>query len=296
VEIKSNFIDRIVGFLSPSAGARRLAARARIDYIQSLRSLNDNYNKRRTARIVQAETPNYALEGVENVRNEIRQMYLTDSVTAGIIRRLRRSTVGKGLIPQVVIKNHPELDKDERSGLEMTIEQGFDYWAKNKEICDIEKRQSLYLKMGLVEKKFFEDGEVFLLIVRGEGGYSFAIQMIEADRVTSIQMKAANGNPIIRGIEVDQNTGAPVAIYLAKNYELQSYSTPQRIPIYDENGSRQVYHLYNQERPEQYRGYPGLSPAIKRIQDRDRYVESEMTASIYNSTYGIVINRTGILE
>lgn len=298
VKYRMNILDRFVAFLSPVSGARRIAARARIEFIQEgRRSLAEIYNKRRTARITTAESPNRALEGVDNVRNELRQMYLSDSAAAGIIRRLKRGSVGQGLFLQVTI-NIQGMDKEEQGRLENEIERKFDKWARNPQACDIEERQTLYRKQGLVAKKFFEDGEVFVLIVSGrtrtgtdnKSGNSFSLQLLESDRVVSLtKPKADNGNPIVRGIEVDKETGAPVAIYVCPNYDRTMYKEAIRIPIYGEDGTKQVYHLYDQERPEQYRGYPILAPAVKDLQDLDRYQEAEITGATLAACFGAII-------
>ncbi len=283
-----NIIDKIYNIFSPQTAEKRLLSRKRLELLQK-KSFNDIYNNRfRSGRIKNRESVTASLAGMELVRNEIRKLNQQNSVCAGIIGRLVGGTIGNGISPQILIKK--DINADIKVKVKQQIKDNWDKWALNQEVCDSEKRNDFYQLQRLIVNKFFEDGEIFILIAKSNiKGQSFSIQLLEADQVNSnLKKNPDNGNEIIYGVEIDKNTSAPVAYYVSTNTE-NPYTNQKRIPKYDSSGNVQIFHLFESKRPGQTRGYSKLAPAIKPLQDIERYSDSEIMATIIASCYGITI-------
>ena len=107
------------------------------------------------------------------------------------------------------------------------------------------------------------------------------------DLLNGDEAKAANGNTIIDGIEVN-NFGIPVACYFCDD-PYGSHRKWERIAYKDDQGELQVLHVFMQERPEQLRGLPLTAPVLTQIWSVLAYCDSETQMSILQANMSLVI-------
>jgi len=111
---------------------------------------------------------------------------------------------------------------------------------------------------------------------------------VEADRVADPD---ETNEKIVAGIELDDD-GAPVAYHVA-NHHPDDYDQGAleyaKIPAFDENGYRQVLHVFNRNRPGMTRGVPYLAPVIESLKQLDRYTEAEIMAAVISSMFTIFV-------
>lgn len=98
------------------------------------------------------------------------------------------------------------------------------------------------------------------------------------------------GRVVIDGVELSE-TGNPVAYWMCNNLygqrELRENWT--RVPVYDENGVKQVLHCAYFERPGQVRGLPLLSPVIEDLWSLRAYLTSETQMAILQANMSLVV-------
>jgi lambda family phage portal protein len=152
-------------------------------------------------------------------------------------------------------------------------------WTEWQEFCDLTSLQSFAGIQSLVARSWFIDGEIFILLTRGDqigpAGERLAanrprIQLIEAHRVeTPSAMWDQEGKTIIDGIQIDKN-GRPTAYWVRDNFDGNTY-TP--IP------ANRMIHVFEACRPGQYRGLPFLYPVMNDLHDLDDLQLFEMKAA-----------------
>lgn len=111
--------------------------------------------------------------------------------------------------------------------------------------------------------------------------YKTKYQIIPPDMV--VQPSGINTNNIWNGIEFDSNR-RPTAVYILKDpafiqyknvYNVYPREQLSRVNIFDSNGEKKIYHLYDKHYPWQYRGIPILTPVLKGVHDLKKYNDSE---------------------
>lgn len=185
----------------------------------------------------------------------------------------------------------------------------FDLWASSKD-CDIFRRNNFYDLQSILYISYLTDGDSFSLFRRGlpdnNMPYSLKLQALEGNRVSnpfgradcriidpySVEMIAPNGNKIISGVEIDE-VGAITAYWVSNKVPYDPVDigkSPEwiRINAFGEiSGNPNVLQISHDERPEQYRGVPYLSPVIKTLKQVSRYTDAELTAAIIRSFFAL---------
>ena len=105
-----------------------------------------------------------------------------------------------------------------------------------------------------------------------------------------------SGNRVIDGIEVDE-TGRVVAYWITNRHPLNTDDatelTYERIDAFgNDTGMPNVLHPYEPDRPEQRRGMPFIAPVIEKLKQLDRYMNSELAASLVASMLTVFFTTT----
>jgi lambda family phage portal protein len=125
-----------------------------------------------------------------------------------------------------------------------------DWWTTWERFCDLTSRQSFGTLQSLIARAWFVDGECFVVLTRGESGRP-RIQVVEAHNVyTPTALQAKEGNSVIDGVKID-SVGRPVGYYI--NDKLVSADS--------------VIHVFEPNRPGQYRGIPFCHAVLNDIHD-----------------------------
>lgn len=225
-------------------------------------------------------------------------------IAAAALKRQRTNVVGNGLrlkstINREVLGMTPEMAEE----WQKHTEAEFSLWAERKNACDATGVNDFYGMQQLAMLAWPMSGDAFALIKHFAPTsllpYSLRIHLIEADRVRTptasggISMmtttgRAANGNTIYDGVEVDAN-GQIVAYYVANNYPYQSTVIPTQYARVEAYGRRtglpNILHIMDSERPDQYRGVPYLAQVLEPLLQMRRYTEAELTAALVQSFF-----------
>jgi capsid protein len=126
-------------------------------------------------------------------------------------------------------------------------------------VADIQGRFSFDFLQGIISRKLFIDGEVFVLLTR-EGPYP-RIQLIEAHRCkTPEELSSYEGKRIFDGVETDPN-GRPTFYHFSNGKNDAGKETFTR------QDAANVVHIFEPHRPDQYRGLPYCTAALNVLHD-----------------------------
>ena len=141
-----------------------------------------------------------------------------------------------------------------------------------------------------------QDGEAFMMLARNPalpGPVQLDLQLIDADRVAGEDpavLSAEDGEPLERPIAVDgisfDRYGNPVAYRVLRCHPEGScgdVSDALSVP------ARNMIHIFNQDRPEQHRGVPELTPILPLFEKLRRYTDAVVESAAKASEYGGIL-------
>lgn len=233
------------------------------------------------------------------LRTASRDLYMGGSgIATGALKRYRTKVVGAGL----TLRPAPDarllgISVEDAEAWAYLTNKRFQLWANGQ--CDASGQNSLGDLQQLVMTAWLMSGDVFALlpiVPRAHSSYDLRVRVIEADRVSNpgslgygigndVQ-RLDNGSLVTQGVEVDAQ-GLVTAYHVCNRHPLSFTLTGnagapawERVPVYGAaTGRRNILHIMNPERPEQYRGVPLLAPIMAVIKKAGRYIDAELTAA-----------------
>lgn len=251
------------------------------------------------------------VQHTKTLRSRARALYMSSPVATSAIKTLRTSVVGRGLHLHVAI-DHDDLGMTHEQAEEWgrNVEKEFELWAANPAAADIRGQHDFYELQQLALTAWKMSGDAFCLFRQGKptmfNPYRLRLQLLEADRISTDGSLLYNGgmnfaetktgNKVYDGVEVDKNTGAIVAYYVASDYPLEGTEMEwARIEKYGkETGMPNILHLMDAERPEQLRGVPFITPVMESIMQLARYLQAESMAALLETCYSGYITSTAV--
>ncbi len=234
------------------------------------------HNRLNSDFLAPVESADMTIRGkLKRARGLSRNLCANDPYAKKFLRLLTINVVG----PQGVLFQNKAKNSDgslDRIANEM-IEEAFKDWGR-KENASVSGGLSWLELQILAITSVARDGEMFFRVIENfPNKYGFAIQPLEADMVDDeLNGKAANGNEIRMGVEVDE-WGRAVAYHVLANHPGDyAYSTVQkhtRVP------AEEIIHLFIAERVGQTRGIPWLLTSAQRMRMLAGYEEAELVAA-----------------
>ncbi len=298
MKIRLNPIDRIVIYLDPVRGARRIRARA-------FEAMTGSYSgASRTRRALKewstqtADADADILYDLPLLRERSRDLLRNAPIAVGAMGTSLANVVGTGLKLQSRIDaEYLGLSEEEADAWEDHTEREWRLFSESQE-CDISRTLNFFGLQALAFRQTLENGDVFALlprIDRNGSPYSLKVQLIEADRVCN-DRNLPDTEKLIAGIEKDPATGAPVAYHVANQhpgmirYVTIDKFTWKTVPAFGaKTGLRNVLHLFEVIRPGQTRGVPFLAPVMETLKQLDRYTEAELMAAVVSGLFTVFI-------
>lgn len=321
-----NFIDRVVGAVSPVRGAKRMAARAAMEQLGKV--VNYGYSEGGASYVKKSlkgmtglsSSPQMDIDAnLLTLRNRSRELYMTSPIAASAIKTSRTNVVGSGLhLKARVDADFLGLTEDQADEWETKAEREFEFWAETRR-CDALRLNNFYEMQALIFMGQLMNGDGFCLLKYQSPTpnmpYGLRLQLLESDRVCTPYSVALpignaanpfwgvndrNGNQIFSGVEIDKS-GATVAYWVCNQYPYAmngyTYTAPEwkRIPAWGAiTGRPNILHLFEAERAEQRRGVPLLAPVIEDLQQLKRYEEAELMAAVISSCFTVFVTTEGL--
>ena len=243
---------------------------------------------------------------LETLRNRAADLSRNTAIGAAAINTSARSTIGSGLklFPRV---NHRQLGISAESAREWNrrAAEEFALWSTTVD-CDLCRRNNFGDLQYIAYVSYLTDGDVFCLYRRkaptARNPYTLRLQLLESNRVstptdggvytyTPIEGRAANGNRIVSGIEVDDD-GELQAIYVSNRVPndlvgREMITRWARVAAFGESGYPNLLQVAHDIRPGQYRGVPYLSSVIEPLKQVSRYTNAELASAIVKSFFSL---------
>lgn len=274
----ANWIDKVVSWISPRAGAEREAWRQYGEILKknydagSYSRLNHNW------RVYNDSAERTDQPYRETVRARARDMERNSDMLNSVVSAFVRNVYGRGykLRPQT---QNPELNDQ--------ILKCWRIWTK-KQNCDVTGQQSFGQMMRMAVRRKKVDGGILFIKCYTSGGYlPFKLQAIEVDELSETTLQPKNeGNRVVGGIEYDAYN-KPVG-YWIKQYAIDglTYLDPRYVPAKD------VIFYYTKRRPSQIREMSDMAPTLTRIRDANEYMEAESVKERILACLSVFIKRT----
>jgi lambda family phage portal protein len=300
MDVPWSWMDRIVDAINPKAGLERLKSRTIMASAGGYeggkrdRRATRNWRPRQTSanEDISADLPDLRARSRDLVRNV--------PIATGAIGTVVNNVVGDGLVLQSQVDRAVlGLSDEQAEAWQSAAQREFLLWAKSPDFTgrlNWDEMQALCLRAVL------ESGDVFVVRRRRKGQrdtYALKLQVIEADRVSNPN-NGANRVDLVDGIEMDAD-GVPIAYHISashpddttqgkkrewKRYDLGSTVTGQPL----------ILHLFDQQRPDQARGLPYLSPVIEAIKQLGDYQEAEIKAAVISAMFTVFVKQPTISD
>lgn len=249
---------------------------------------------------------------LSTLRARSADLYMGTPVAAGAINTSRTNVIGAGLH----LSPRPKykllgISAEESAEWARKTKGEFELWAISK-FCDITHKNNFYDMQDIAYINYLIDGNSFAIFNYRQptiyNPYALRIKMVEASRIsnpnstnvngpvspwTITTTNPDNGNKIINGVEID-NDGAIVAYFVCNKYPYDptNMKAPEWIRIEafgEKTGQPNILQICHDERPEQYRGVPYLSPVLETVKQLGRYQQAELMAAVIKSFFTIFI-------
>jgi lambda family phage portal protein len=254
-------LDRVISWVSPSAGLRRHFDRLRLTRAYEAASPRDPWKPRRAG--ASADTDHFADASALRAKSRALRANVP-YIRAGLEARAA-AAIGTGIVPKF------------RGASGRRLQALWKAWAP---YADADGLRDVYGLQAAAFRAMDVDGEVLIRIRtrRAEDGLPVPIQfqLLEIDWLDTTRLRAEpSGNETRNGIEYDA-LGRRVAYWVWDQHP-GDVTTQRRARTQSRRiDARQIIHLFSPERPNQGRGFPRLAPVITRVRDLQLYEDAEL--------------------
>jgi len=277
-------LDRLVSWLSPSAGLERIRAR-RLMATAAHWSASSTRRGVRTWKTSGGSAVDDINDELPTLRRQSRDLVRNNPVAAGAVNIKVSSVVGAGLTCSPYADGvEPEaVAAMEAAWREYAEGQGFS-------ACGTMTAHDV---AALAYRSMLESGDV--LLVRRVLPRGVAWQIVEGDRLCN-EGHARDGSAgtvglMYGGVELGE-LGEPLAYWITRDHP-GSYNQGSRewdrIPATDDEGLPMVVHLLRRRRPGQVRGTPDLTPVIEALHKLGKFCDAELDAAVTGSFLSLAI-------
>ncbi len=267
-----NWLDRVIAYISPAAGARRRAYRDMMRYYDA--GEINRYNHRWVP-MDMPDQENAEMGERSLIRSRCRWLERNSDLTNAILSAMVRNVVNTGIRPQARCASE---------AVNARIEALWNEWIR-PENCDVSGQMGFYEIQRMIVQRKTVDGEILVkLTVDAGADFPLKLQLIRPDLLDDGLLTAPKTGRVVRGgIELDDRLRP--AAYWIKRKSADGWETAgsERIPAGD------ILHLWQKKYPDQIRGISDLAAVAKRIKDLDEYLTAENMAAFMAACYSIFI-------
>jgi len=268
--MKGNFLDKAVAFINPVLGQRRMESRLKMDWYDRQETKRRSFeaaqkNRFSTGFYGLSTSPNQEIhQALVFLRNRARQLERNNEYAANISKIIPNNVVGTGIIPNISING-------KKTGKTDKIKSIWKNWAEDT-IADVDGRCTLYGLQHLAMRTVVVSGECLLVRVRKSSDFNVPLQvmMLEGDFIdtTKYEPNMPDGGCILYGIHFNKDRSR-------RGYWLYDKHPNEFAMVSHFVKAEDVIHIYDIERPGQYRGLPFAKSSMVRINDLGDYEFAE---------------------
>ena len=298
----SDGLDGVISFFSPRAGFKRRMFRQAIKMSDTFSS----YKGASRDRLRSSWIPGHGsadqdlLPELRDIRDRSRDLNRNDAHATGITSTMTTNVVGSGIRPQSRIdKEYLSLGDVQASQFQKDAERA---WKKWSPYADAGNRMDFYEIQHLIDRQILENGEAVimpLMLDDPDRPYSLALQVIESDRLDT--PPGYLGDRSIRsGVRIGDK-GEPVSYFIQRTHPGDyRFASVERIfdeiPVKNEFGRKNIFHLYYVQRSGQTRGVPFFAPVLNYFKDLGEYAEAELVAARIAACFSLFITSEASMD
>lgn len=284
--MKPNLVDRLVTFMSPSAGIRRMRARAVAEVVTRHYEAADHGRRTRGWKSPGTSAA-AAMSGLSRLQYRGRDLRRNNSWASLAIAVLDTRIVGTGIVATPT--DVGSSTRDRAASL-------WRNWSESLE-CSADGTLNFPGLQSLAAQQMAEVGEVLLVREwvsgRRAGEVPFRIRLLEAEHLDTMRQERGNGGARIeQGVEFDAR-GRRVAYWIFPNHPGAldgSFEPSRRVP------ARDVIHLFRVERGGQVRGVPWGAPCLLALRDFDELQDAALVQKKIAACVSAFITDDGTFE
>ena len=240
-------------------------------------------------------TKNFTWVDYFTLRKRSIQLYKENPYVRGMVKRLIRNEINKGLNLEVnPIHELIGMSEDQAIAWAEEIEQDWNLWSKDGYLCDYYQLKSISQLTQDARQVALISGDCLVVLRISKITGLPCVQLIDGQHVVSpTGVPIAEGNIIKYGIEFDP-IGKIVAYWInAKNAMTRVYET-ERIPAYGEKSGRRIaWLIYGSDKLlDEVRGEPIISCMLYMLKELDRARDAELRAATINALLPMFFKKT----
>jgi len=295
---KPDTLDKMIGWLSPEAGVRRLKAKTVMALYGGYTAARSDRRQTKTWETMESSADQATLPDLPILRERSHDLVRNAPLATGAINTVVTNVVGTGLKVQSRIDREvlaPYLGDNEEvfDAFERAAEREFRFWASSRN-GDAARMQDFAGQQDLAMRSTLVAGDAFVLrrhINRPGARYSTAFQLVEAERVCNPNFNRDLPS-LSGGVEKDE-FGAAIAYHVLQAHpgDVTNPASRQwvRLRAQDRQGLWLVNHLARPTRIGMTRPAPYLAPVIESLKQLDKYSEAELMAAVISSMFSVFI-------
>ena len=280
-----NFLDRMIGFVNPRAGALRLQARHAMNVIAEKVRRYDAAGHGRRFKDMPVGTVSANRETEVSLMRLIarsRQLDQNNPYAKRAVERIADNVVGIGIRPtfgRSVVK----------------LQKAWKAWGEgDSKECDFDGRMNIYGLQWLAMRTVAESGGCIVRkrrTAKNKSGIPIQLQILEPDILDlSKNYELTDGGFAMQGIEFD-STGRRRGYWLYDRYPSENYGIKSSLESKFGPAS-DVIHVYQVERPGQVHGVPFGVQAFMRLKDFDDYEDAELIRQKIAACYAVFVEES----
>ena len=262
-----NFLDRMISYVNPQAGAKRMRARLIEDTLS--RSYDAaTFGRRGTGFRGTSSSVNAEIASSGSVlRNRSRDMARNNPYSKRAMKAIASNVVGTGVMPSIMSPSEPAKKKAKKLWKD---------WAESKK-CDFAGKLNFYGMQRLVMRSVAESGEVFIRQRRTDSmaGIPLQLQVLEADFLDTSKdgIRTSNGGFIMQGVEFGAD-GKIKGYWMFEEHPGEHLAFKSIVSSFVP--AEQVIHVFYLERHCQVRGIPFGVSSMLRLKDFGDYEDAKL--------------------
>lgn len=310
--------SNVMAMIAPRFTYNREVARARLNILRTIKNSGYGESGGSTKKkslfgwLASSKSPQEDIDPhLHTLRQRSRSLFMGSPLGRSAISTKKTNTIGTGLMLKSRIDfEFLGLSREEAQEREKIIEREFELFARSK-WCDALRLNNFYELQPLAYSSWLISGDGWCLLKQEEPTpwmpYGLRLHLIEADRVSTpdtservttsfysfrpsvVGKNKETGNYIFNGVEIDKN-GAVVAYWICNQYPNSNVRGEKkewkRVEAFgSKTGNPNILQLLEQERCEQYRGVPFLTPVIEHLKQITRYTEAELMSAVIQAMF-----------
>lgn len=270
-----NPLDRLISWVSPSAGLTRLRARSALDIIEGQRAYEGARRTRGNGRAPATSANSEIGQSGQELRNRARSLVRNNPYATRLVEIMAANIVGSGIVP-VSNTGDPRTDA--------TVNALF---ARFAETADADGQLDFYGMQTLAVREMVEGGEVLARFRPRRASdrlpVPLQIQVFEADHLDSSRDGDIQGERTVQGVAFD-GIGRRSAYWLFPEHpgEARQIRSLQSVRV----AAGDILHMYRKQRAGQVRGVTAFAPLIMWLRDLGDFHQAALVKARVEACYG----------